>query len=243
EWHTSNSTSAVRYLGYPLYSTDMQLKTYLNEIKVKMIRHSYILRGRHLSVRGSGLVANSLLLSKLYHLLRVIPVPHKWLSEVKAVVRKFVFPFFPATSWTALTSPRKFGGVCLVDLIDQSHALYLIYIKCLLKPIDKADFLSPWVVYCFQHYTGHASILSWFMYPKVYSSLLSSCTSMSHLNKLLLRLPSLVPYDEWSGRWYLDLPLRSILNTTVSSPVLNPFNPPRRYLLSDLYKSLWSNAG
>ncbi|KAI8969593.1 hypothetical protein BDB01DRAFT_732129 [Pilobolus umbonatus] len=74
------------------------------------------------------------------------------------------------------------------------------------------------------------------MYPKVYSSLLSSCTSMSHLNKLLLRLPSLVPYDEWSGRWYLDLPLHSILNTSVSSLVLNPSNTPRRYLLSDLYK-------
>ncbi|KAI8970539.1 hypothetical protein BDB01DRAFT_855369 [Pilobolus umbonatus] len=159
-----------------------------------------------------------------------------WLSEVKAVVRKFVLPFFPAPSWTALTCPRKFGGVGLVDLIDQSHALYLIYIKRLLKPIEKADFLSPWLVYCFQHYTGHASILPWFMYPKVYSSLLSSCTSMSHLNKLLLRLPSLVPYDQWSGRWYLDLPLRSILNTTVSSPVLNPSNTPRRYLLSDLYK-------
>ncbi|KAG2192841.1 hypothetical protein INT47_012370 [Mucor saturninus] len=65
EWHDSGSVGAVRYLGYPLCHTSTQLDAFLDEVRLKILRHSNILRQRNLSLRGSGLVANSLLLSRL----------------------------------------------------------------------------------------------------------------------------------------------------------------------------------
>lgn len=70
QWHDSTSSGAVRYLGYPLYHTQTQLMDFLDDIKNKIARHANILKARHLSIRGSGLVANSLLLSRLWHVLR-----------------------------------------------------------------------------------------------------------------------------------------------------------------------------
>lgn len=77
EWHDNTSSAAVRYLGYPLYHNQHQLLQYLDEIKFKISRHPTILKGRNLSIKGAGMVANSLLLSRLWHVLRVIPAPAK----------------------------------------------------------------------------------------------------------------------------------------------------------------------
>ncbi|KAG2192112.1 hypothetical protein INT47_012404, partial [Mucor saturninus] len=70
---------------------------------------------RNLSLRGSGLVANSLILSRLWHILRVVSVPAKWLDSVQALVRGYLLPFWPRPSMSTMYVPRKFGGVSLVD--------------------------------------------------------------------------------------------------------------------------------
>ena len=116
EWHDSSSVGAVRYLGYPLYSSKAQLNHFLDGVKVKVSRHANILRERHLSIRGAGLVANSLLLSKVWHLLRVVPVPDVWLKEIQQIVRKYLLPFWPTPSWSTLCLRRKHGGVGVVDI-------------------------------------------------------------------------------------------------------------------------------
>ncbi|KAI7873603.1 hypothetical protein K492DRAFT_138817, partial [Lichtheimia hyalospora FSU 10163] len=90
KWHDSSSPSAVRYLGYPLYHTKTQLLHYLDNIKTTITRHANILKERHLSIRGASMVANSLLLSRLWHILRVIPAPQSWLQDIKTIVRSFV---------------------------------------------------------------------------------------------------------------------------------------------------------
>ncbi|KAG1505919.1 hypothetical protein G6F52_012034 [Rhizopus delemar] len=84
-WHDASVKTAVRYLGYPLYHTRHQLLSYLNELKLKITRQCHFLKERHLSIKGSGLVANSLILSTLWHILRVTPVPTTWLSEIRSI--------------------------------------------------------------------------------------------------------------------------------------------------------------
>lgn len=74
-YYTSDSRNAIRYLGYPLYSSPHQLSNFLDNIKLEITRMVHILQERHLSVRGLSLIANSLLLSQLWHILRVVPVP------------------------------------------------------------------------------------------------------------------------------------------------------------------------
>ncbi|KAK4509867.1 uncharacterized protein ATC70_007171 [Mucor velutinosus] len=139
-WHDESSTGSVRYLGYPLYHTDVQLAHFLDTITVKVQRQYNSLTKRQLSIRDKGLVANSLLLSRLWHILRVVVVPSKWLEEIQRIVRQYIVSFWPVVAWDSLCLPRKHGGLGLVDIKNQHLALHLIYVKRLLLPRSPTDF-------------------------------------------------------------------------------------------------------
>jgi hypothetical protein len=239
EWHDSTSSGSVRYLGYPLYHNDNQLLVFLDAIKVKIFRHSNILRQRHLSIRGSGLVANSLLLSRVWHLLRVVPAPVKWLNEIKSLVCNFMLPFWPRPAWSNLCLPRKFGGVGVVDIKDQSLALHLVYLQRLLRGPSALDFVSPWLVRCYQLYTGHASVLPWLLFPKKFKHMLSAIPTLAHLTSLVLKLPPLVLSSSWPSRLYLDVPMSCVVSAGVSrslrTATVKPASLSMRYLLSDIH--------
>ncbi|ORX57671.1 hypothetical protein DM01DRAFT_1284553, partial [Hesseltinella vesiculosa] len=85
-WHDKSSLNAARYLGYPLYSNKSQLNKYMGSILGKIEHHCNILKQRKLSVRGTSLICNSLILSKLWHILRVTPVPSIWIDKIQSVV-------------------------------------------------------------------------------------------------------------------------------------------------------------
>ncbi|KAK4512210.1 uncharacterized protein ATC70_011801 [Mucor velutinosus] len=177
----------------------------------------------------------------VYHLLRVVPggaTTASWLKSLTTVVREYLMSFRPGVAWSTLCLPRKFGGVGLVDIADQSLALHLVYLQRLLRPPSPSDFVSSWLVYAFQVYTGHKSILPWFCFPGLYQSRVSSVPALTHLGKLLLRLPKLVPSSGWSARWFLDLPLCSVLSTVPSvRPPRDPSSLDPRFLVSDV--SFW----
>ena len=99
QWHDRHSSTAVRYLGYPLYHNDAQLFNFLDNIKSKIARHAQLLKARHLSIRGASTVANSLLLSRLWHVMRVIPLPQQWKQDIQRIVRSFLLPFWPTPAW------------------------------------------------------------------------------------------------------------------------------------------------
>jgi hypothetical protein len=101
----------------------------------KIVRHYGLLRGRNLSVRGLATIANSLLLSGLWHILRVAPAPTKWLTRVQSIIRNFVLPFWPKPSWTTICRPKTHGGSGVVDILAQSKVLHLIYLQRLFTPI------------------------------------------------------------------------------------------------------------
>ncbi|KAL7336237.1 hypothetical protein PS15p_201597 [Mucor circinelloides] len=141
-------------------------------------------------------------------------------------------------AWSTLCLPRKFGGVGLVDIADQSLALHLVYLQRLLHPLSSSDFVSSWLVYAFQVYSGHKSVLPWFCFPEKFKSRVSSVPILKHLGKLLVKLPKLVPSSGWSARWFLDFALCSVLSTV--SSVRPPCDPSRidpRFLVSDV--SFW----
>jgi hypothetical protein len=120
EWHDAHNDNSIRYLGYPLYHNDAQLNSFLHDIKIKVERHVRILRQRRLSIRGLGMVANSLLLSKVWHLLRVLAAPVTWLKEIKKIIRDYIITFWPKAAYSDLCLKRKYGGIGLVDIEDQN---------------------------------------------------------------------------------------------------------------------------
>ena len=90
KWHDHTENHPIIQLGYPLYSKANQLQTFLDQLENKILRHMNILKGRYLSIQGASAVTNSLLLSKLWHVLRVVPAPTTWLDKMKQYVRSFL---------------------------------------------------------------------------------------------------------------------------------------------------------
>ncbi|KAI9490706.1 hypothetical protein BDB00DRAFT_768280, partial [Zychaea mexicana] len=94
-WHDSTSPQALTYLGYPLYNNPHQLASFLDNLYTKLEHHIALLKQRHLSIQGKSIIANSLLLSRLWHVLRVCIVPVEWLQKCQNLIRQYLLPFFP----------------------------------------------------------------------------------------------------------------------------------------------------
>ena len=244
-YHTKDSATAVRYLGYPLYSAPHQLQAYLGKIRALILGHCTKLAGRDLSVQGLTSVANSVILSKLWHLLRVIPEPLKWLDEIRSIVRKLVLSFWPAPSWGSICLPKSKGGLRVIDLHTQHHALQLLYIQRIIRDKNSNDFVTPWIGYCVYLYTGHHSYLPWLQYPAQYQPHFKRLPTMNILTTMLTKLPALPNHPKWSGRWYADVPLRCALSPPpligITGAITDPVGPAYpisslslRHLVSDL---------
>ncbi|KAI9280258.1 hypothetical protein BC943DRAFT_371869, partial [Umbelopsis sp. AD052] len=67
-----------------------QFDLFLLSLEAKLGKHIQILQGRNLTILGRAQLANSLLLSRLWHVLRVIVVPNRWLKKCESLIRKFV---------------------------------------------------------------------------------------------------------------------------------------------------------
>ncbi|KAG2216959.1 hypothetical protein INT45_007394 [Circinella minor] len=74
-WHDYHSLSAIRYLRYPLASTNPQLNAFLDGLLVKLQTACDIHIQRGLSIQGRATVINTLIMSKIWHVLRVTPDP------------------------------------------------------------------------------------------------------------------------------------------------------------------------
>ncbi|CEG77980.1 hypothetical protein RMATCC62417_12649 [Rhizopus microsporus] len=81
-WHDSNSYVAAIYLGFPLTSYSTQMATFLDELlgSTQLIAHR--LASRRLLVQGRGLIANTLILSRIWHCLRALVVPAYFLTKL-----------------------------------------------------------------------------------------------------------------------------------------------------------------
>ncbi|KAL9555606.1 hypothetical protein PS6_002776 [Mucor atramentarius] len=133
------SLSSASHKGWKsLLSTPQQLDDFLEQIYMKIQRHAAFLKGRHLSIRGASLVANSKLLSRTWHLLRFVPVPEQWLKSVRRLASQFALCFARAPSWETICRPKALGGLGLIDLESQKLTLHMVYIQRILRPASEA---------------------------------------------------------------------------------------------------------
>lgn len=107
--------------------------------------------------KKKSLVVNSLLLSRLWHVFRVVTVPKKWLDRVRSVIRDFVVPFSPAPSWHTLCLKKRNRGFNVVNVHLQQLALQLMYIQHLLSQESQVDFCTPVLKYLIHYYYGSTS--------------------------------------------------------------------------------------
>ncbi|KAG1124410.1 hypothetical protein G6F61_012187 [Rhizopus arrhizus] len=90
QWHDKRASSATTYLEYPLTSSAQQLTIYLDSLIVKLEKHATILSQRRLSILGRNMIANSLLLSRVWHSIRVLSPPQNFFQRIRTVIISFL---------------------------------------------------------------------------------------------------------------------------------------------------------
>ncbi|KAG1050345.1 hypothetical protein G6F43_007376 [Rhizopus delemar] len=90
----------------------------------KIARSCDIHKQRNLSFRGRAAVLNNLLLSTLWHILRVPRVSQRTLGSIRRICREFhIFRIFPPVSFDILCLPFTKGGLDILDPYIQQLAL------------------------------------------------------------------------------------------------------------------------
>ncbi|KAG2191466.1 hypothetical protein INT47_003842, partial [Mucor saturninus] len=145
--HDCQSPAPVVYLGFPLNTSTSQRNLFLDGNLDKVSKACQIHQQRGLFVPGRTAVLNSLVLSKLWHVLRVVSVPMSFFKCMQSVISKFInFRIFPKISFSTACSSRSGGGLGVLDPVLQQSALQLRWLQPLMSsPTDIFVSVTPHV--------------------------------------------------------------------------------------------------
>ncbi|KAG1533924.1 hypothetical protein G6F51_012371 [Rhizopus arrhizus] len=123
-WHDCRSTDSLIYLGYPVYSSTSQRNLFVDQLTNKIALSCQIHSQRNLSIRGRVTVLNCLIFSKLWHVLRIVPLTQAQIAKIQGLGAKFLNSnSFPRISFATLCLPRSKGGLGALDPAVQIQAL------------------------------------------------------------------------------------------------------------------------
>ncbi len=171
-WHDRSSPSPLRYLGYPLCSSVSQrnvaFSRLADSIRVSCSLHSQ----RQLSIRGRATVLNSLIYSKLWHVLRLSCFTKSQMSLLHGIGLSFVNRrIFPRFSASLLHLPRSKGGLCLMNPSLQRLALQWRWLYPLLmsdSPSGTSSVAMTALKFVFKHFlfsSTFSSYRSYLLFP------------------------------------------------------------------------------
>ncbi|KAK4514843.1 uncharacterized protein ATC70_002448 [Mucor velutinosus] len=134
KWYDSHSPGYIKYLGYPIWFSNHQRDVYVSELLGKVKAAVAIYSQRNVSLYGKANIANNMILSKLWHVIRIVSLPLDVLKQLKSIIYQFVMSgLFPPLKGNSFFLPRDQGGLGLIDIGAQQHALQFRYIKVLLQ--------------------------------------------------------------------------------------------------------------
>jgi hypothetical protein len=217
-WFDSHSTGYIKYLGYPIWFATHQRDVYTSELLGKITSSTTILGSRQVSLYGKANIANTLILSKLWHVIRVVSLPQDFLKKIKSIIYQFVMSgLFPPLKGNSFFLPRDQGGLGLIDVGAQQKALQFRYIRVLL--------------------TGNRGLLPEFTYQLLINALRLSNDASHHALPLLFKsarykstLNGLHPFSSMfnamdSCSSYSSWSSRPTINTVMNLPLLAVFKP------------------
>ncbi|KAK4518952.1 poly(A)-specific ribonuclease [Mucor velutinosus] len=126
--------------GSAMKSTDgQQIKQYVTTPRAisKLIGNINVMTdifgSRLVSLYGKANIANTLILSKLWHVIRVVSLPQEVLKKLRSIIYQFVMSgLFPPLKGTSFFFPRDQGGLGLIDIGAQQKAPQFRYLRVLL---------------------------------------------------------------------------------------------------------------
>ncbi|ORE03776.1 hypothetical protein BCV72DRAFT_212631, partial [Rhizopus microsporus var. microsporus] len=146
QWHDSTSSEPLTYLGYPLLQSPRQRNSFQQRIVEKVSSACNIFKQRSLSIRGRATVLNVLILSSLWHILRVVGINQKTFDTIRKVCREFLgFRIFPSISLDTFQQPLKRGGLGFLEPNCQHLALQYRWLTPLLLNDDPSSFTTLWL--------------------------------------------------------------------------------------------------
>jgi hypothetical protein len=134
QWHDCITAGPLTCLGFPLYLSTKQRDSYLNALLDKIRNACNAHSQRSLSIHGRVTILNTLILSELWHVIRVTSVPLSFFSKLKPTMSSFLFyRMFPRIGVASMCQPRSKGGLGVFDPQIQQGALQLRWILPLLQ--------------------------------------------------------------------------------------------------------------
>lgn len=217
KWFDSHSTGYIKYLGYPIWFATHQRDVFVAELIGKIQSLTASLGSRQVSLYGKANIANTLILSKLWHILRVVPLPQDILKKITFIVYQFVMSgLFPPLKGNSFFLPRDQGGLGLIHIIAQQKALQFRYLRALLLQDH-----GPLPAFTYQLLT-HALRLTNDSVHHVLSLLFKSAR---YKNTLIGLHPFLSMFNAMdSCNRHRSWPTRPNVTTIMSLPLLAVFN-------------------
>ncbi|KAI8332355.1 hypothetical protein BC941DRAFT_335652, partial [Chlamydoabsidia padenii] len=90
QWFDKFSPSYLTYLGYPLLITPQHAKQAAASLLPKLRQMHGFLSLRHLTDRGKVTALNSLFFSRLWHVLRMVPLPSSFFKDARLALSSFI---------------------------------------------------------------------------------------------------------------------------------------------------------
>lgn len=238
-------------MGYSLYFSIQQRDNYIDSLFEKVSRAAQIHQQRNLSVRGRATVINTLILSKLWHVFRVLPIPKTALNRFQSMVSSFVnHHMWPNFAKDTFQLHRLQGGFSILNLETQLKHLQWRWLLPLLQNSVSSSFsqfrATHYIRYCLQLYCNYQDV----RFPLIFKEMRPPAWSnrLSPLTNLYRAMEGLEPiFRYFTGPLQtpvnyvtsLQLPLNAIWEPKEhSSSQPNPFaNKPGvlRCKVSDIY--------
>ena len=142
-WHDRNSPMPLIYLGFPICFSKTQQNRYVEQLQDKVQKACDIHSQRQLSVRGRATVLNSLLYSKLWHVLRLLPLTQQQLSKFRSIGHAFLtHRSFPKIRFDYLVAHRHDGGLGVLNPKTQQLTLQWVWLQPLLLQTETSPVLK-----------------------------------------------------------------------------------------------------
>lgn len=144
-WHDKNSPEPLIYLGYAICSSPNQRAAHAQKTIANMKLQCRLFTGRSVTYRGKVTIMNSLIYSKIWHMIRLFSFSKSEMNQLQQIAASFINNNAKVSrfSFDTLTLPRQQGGLQLIDPQQQSLALQWRWLQYLLHPTQPSPTHMP----------------------------------------------------------------------------------------------------
>jgi exonuclease III len=250
-WHDSQASQPLIYLGYAICSSANQRASYATSI-ISMLRSYCLMHSqRSLTYRGRVTVINSLLFSKLWHVMRIFTFSPPEIKQMQQIAATFINngAIITRFSFDHLILPIDHGGLNLLDPAKQASALQWRWIYHLISPQQTSLRLMPsipvlratldYILATPRYPTYHWSLL----FPQCRPTIPRLFGSVRNILRSVDTLPHQFNLCPATMSTCLHLPIKELLVHTLpdNHPIDTVFQPPTTVI--PRHSTIWKLYG